>query len=117
MTRKEFLRSIFGGIVSAAAMLAMARCNGNESPEMPGSRSFTSSSSQGHTHSVTLQQSEVQSPPAGGISRSTSSSSGHTHTFTMTQAQLQTVNSGTAVTVTDSLVDGHTHDYVIQKWF
>jgi hypothetical protein len=35
----------------------------------------------------------------------------------MTQAQLQTVNSGTAVTVTDSLVDGHTHDYVIQKWF
>ncbi|MEW5900548.1 MAG: hypothetical protein AB1715_03695 [Acidobacteriota bacterium] len=117
MKRREFLKSVLGGTVGAVAVLATVRCQSNEAPDMPGSRTFTGSSSQGHTHTVTIQRSEVENPPVGGISRSTSSSSGHSHTFAMTQAQLQSVNAGNTVPVTDSLVSGHTHDYVIQKWF
>jgi hypothetical protein len=35
----------------------------------------------------------------------------------MTQAQLQSVNGGSTVSVTDSVVEAHTHTYQIQKWF
>jgi hypothetical protein len=35
----------------------------------------------------------------------------------MTQAELQAVNGGTTVTITDSVVSGHSHSYQIQKWF
>jgi len=83
----------------------------------PCGRDLSSSNVQGHSHSVTLQRSEVENPPGGGISRETSSNSGHSHTFAMTQAELQSVNGGTAVTVTDSSVQGHSHTYQIQKWF
>ena len=35
----------------------------------------------------------------------------------MTQQQLQSVNNGQSVTITDSQVSGHTHNYTITKWF
>jgi hypothetical protein len=117
MTRKEFLKFVPAAAVGGALVLTFANCKSNESTQLPDSKSFVGSTSQSHTHTVTIQRNDVESPPAAGISRSTSTSSGHTHTFTMTQEQLQAVNSGGTVTVTDSLVDGHTHNYVIQKWF
>lgn len=118
MTRKEFLKVSLGGILGGIALFFMERCNGTETPSVPeGGQSFTSTNVDNHTHTVTLARSEVENPPAAGITKATSSSTGHTHSFSMNQAQLQTVNSGTAVQVIDSLVTGHQHHYTISKWF
>jgi hypothetical protein len=35
----------------------------------------------------------------------------------MTQAELQSVNGGSTVPITDSVVEAHSHTYQIKKWF
>jgi len=82
----------------------------------PNSRVFTSTLVGGHTHTITIQKSEIETPPTGGISRQTSST-GHTHTFTMSEVNLTTVKGGTPVVVTTGDTNAHTHDFTIQKWY
>ncbi|MHB8055753.1 MAG: hypothetical protein ACYDH3_10960 [Candidatus Aminicenantales bacterium] len=91
-------------------------CKSPSNPTNPDSKVFTSASTQGHTHTITIQKSEIDNPPAGGISRETSAN-GHTHTFTMSQAELTDVKNGTAVTVTTADTNGHHHEFTIQKWY
>lgn len=121
MTRKDFLKTAFGGFLGSLVYLGLTNCSSPAGPEIPdpdtNQRTFTSSSSQSHTHTVTITRTQVENPPAAGITRTTSSSSGHTHTFSMSQQQLQSVNTGQTVTITDSTADNHTHQYQISKWF
>ncbi len=122
MTRKDFLKTAFGGILGTLFYLGFENCASSTTPETPGGSNtnqkiFTSTSNSGHTHTITIQKSEVESPPAAGITRNVSSSGGHTHSFSMTQSQLQSVNNGGSVEITDSVSDGHTHKYTISKWF
>ena len=126
MTRKEFLEKLAGGVAGGFLIMLGAGCSSDSptSPDTPSDggtgndqESFTSSVAQGHTHSVTVSRSEVENPPSGGITKTTSSGGGHTHSFSMTQQQLTDVNNGQTVTVTDSSVSGHNHDYEISKWF
>lgn len=120
MERRKFLGRVLGGVLVGTAALAGGRCGGggDGGPTTPMTgQTFASSSSEGHTHSVTIQRDEVTSPPSGGISKSTSSSAGHTHAFAMSQAQLQAVNQGMSVQLSDSVVQGHSHNYTITKWF
>ncbi len=120
MRRQNLMRFIFAATAATFVLLSGAGCKSNQSPSTPptsGGQNFTGSVSQDHSHTVTIQRTEVESPPAAGISRQTSSSQAHTHTFTMTQAQLQAVKDGQTIRITDSLVSGHTHEYQIQKWF
>jgi hypothetical protein len=127
MTRKEFLKLGTSGAALGLATLLAARCKSSTTPGPTAtSNTFTSSTVQGHNHTVTVAQNEINSPPSGGISRETSSSAvsygtGHTHTFTMTQTQLTSVMNGTTVTIETSATDGgsgsHTHVFSIAKWF
>jgi hypothetical protein len=123
MKRRDFLRSsAVAGATFGLAVLTQSRCGGGDggSPSGPSdntSRTFVSSSDDGHTHSVTVNRSEVDSPPSGGISRQTTSNSGHTHTFTMTQAQLMSVQGGGTVTTTTTSDAGHTHTVTVSKWY
>ncbi len=119
MTRKDFLKTAFGGFLGALVYLGLTDCSSPTEPEIPDTdqRAFTSSSSSGHTHTVTITRTQIENPPAGGITLTTSSSGGHTHSFSMSQQQLQTVNSGQTVTITDSTVSSHNHQYQISKWF
>jgi hypothetical protein len=121
MKRAEFLKVMGAGTLVALAGSAVTACKSSSTtPSNPDSHTFTStgpSSGPGHTHTITIQKTEVETPPAGGISRETSTN-GHSHTFTMTADQLATVKAGTAVTITtqpDST--GHTHDFQISKWY
>ena len=118
MTRKEFLLAGLAASAGALAALTQSRCSSSTSPPPPTTqRAFTSTNVNGHTHQITIQRAEVQTPPAGGISRQTSSGGGHTHTFTMSQAQLQTCMGGGSVTLNDAVTDLHQHSYTITKWF
>ncbi len=116
MTRKDFLKA---GLAMAAAIPGIMMTQGCSTPTTPSSDSqtFTSSLDQGHTHSVTIQKTEVENPPSGGISRQTSNSGGHTHTLAMTQAELQSVKNGTTVNIVTSNSSGHTHTFAISKWY
>ena len=120
MTRKDFLKTAFGGALGAFVFMGLSSCKSPESPDTPddsSQKAFTSTSNSGHTHRITLNRSDIENPPAAGITRQTSSGSGHTHSFSMSQAQLQSVNNGNSVNITDSVSSGHSHTYTIQKWF
>jgi len=121
MRRQEFLKSVLIYSLGGVLFFRETACKGSTTPSSSGSstdsKSFTSSVDQGHSHTVSLSKTEVQSPPAAGISRQTSSSSGHTHTFAMSQDQLSSVNSGGTVVITTSTDSGHSHTFTIQKWF
>lgn len=119
MNRKLFLKWSLAGLAAFAVLALWPGCGGSSSSTPPPTTggTFTSSNVQSHTHTVTLNQSEVESPPGAGISRQTSTSVYHSHLFVMTQAELQSVNSGNTVTITTSVVSGHSHTFDIKKWF
>ena len=119
MTRKDFLKSAVFGAVGGWLLFKQTACKSSPTtPTTPGtSRDFSSTSEQSHSHTVTVQKSEIDTPPAAGISRNTSSSSGHTHPFAMTQTQIQSVQGGTSAIVTTSTDSGHSHNFTISKWF
>jgi hypothetical protein len=120
MTRKDFLKTAFGGALGMLVFTGLNSCKSPESPDMTddsSQKTFTSTSNSGHTHRITLNRSEIENPPANGITRSTTSASGYSHTFSMSQAQLQSVNTGNKVNITDSLSSGHSHSYTLEKWF
>ena len=121
MTRKDFFKTLGGGAAGGILIMLGIGCKG-DNPTSPGTpsgdqRSFSSTTAQGHTHSVTITRSEIESPPQGGITKTTTSGGGHTHSVSMTQQQLSDVRAGQTVTVTDTNVSGHTHDYQISRWF
>jgi len=116
MTRKEFLKKGAMGLALIPGVALLSRCKSPASPTpTTDSHVFTSNSSSGHSHSITIQKSEVETP--AGISRETSASSGHTHTLTMTADQLNTVKGGTAVSVDTAVSGTHFHTFVVQKWY
>ena len=121
MIQKRFLAVIAGPAFLALLALGFSSCSGSTSPTTPGtSRTFVSTSNNSHTHSVTLNRTEVENPPAAGVSKTTSSDSAHTHSFVMTQAELTAVNGGGSVTVTTGNSDvggAHTHNVTVTKWF
>jgi hypothetical protein len=119
MTRKEFLKTTIGGVTAAMFAWRSAGCKSSSSttPPNPDDRAFSSSIVEGHSHSVTVRRTDVETPPANGVNYTSTSNSGHTHTVTLTQAQLQDLKNGTAVSVTDSLSSGHSHQYQITKWY
>lgn len=118
MKRRDFLSAGLAGTLGVIAVLSQSKCGGTTAPDDPTvQKTFTSTSDSGHTHTITIQRTEVQNPPGAGITRSTSSASGHTHSFSMTQAQLQSVNGGGSVVITTSVADLHDHTFTITKWF
>jgi len=118
MKRRKFLSGTLMGIIGVIAGLSQWRCKSPMSPSDPNEeKTFRSSYDDGHTHTITIKKTEIQNPPASGISRSTSSDSYHSHTFTMSQAELQMVNSGVSVSVKTGVSSGHTHTFTVTKWF
>lgn len=114
-------RTLVGLVALALYGAFMGACSNSTTPPPAGdSHTFTSTSVNSHTHSVTLAKADVQTPPMAGISGTTTSNSAHTHSFAMTQAELDTVDGGGSVTVTTGSSDvtgAHTHQFTITKWF
>jgi hypothetical protein len=119
MSLKRFLAVAAGAAFLALLVFGVTGCSDSTTPGGT-SQTFTSTTSNAHSHTVVIQKTEVETPPVAGISKTTSSVSAHTHTFDMTEAQLTTVMGGTGVTVTTGSNDtggAHTHDFSITKWF
>ncbi len=104
-------------ILIGALLLSCGSSNNNPvRPPTTDSKQFTSTVVAGHSHRITIQKSELETPPSGGISRTTTSDGGHTHSFAMSEAQLTAAKTGPVVITTGS-ASGHTHDFTIQKWY
>jgi hypothetical protein len=118
MKRKDFWAIGVLGLLGLFLTLGGAACSSSTTPSnTTTSQTFTSTSVQSHTHTVTIQKTEVDSPPSGGISRQTSTSGGHSHTFTMTQDQLNSVKNGASVQIETSVDSSHSHSFTIAKWY
>jgi hypothetical protein len=118
MTRKHILRWSLLGAMAAFLILAGPACKSSTTADNPlTEKSFISTSSQSHTHGVTLWRNEIENPPAAGMARATSLVNSHIHTFAMSQDQLQSVKNGAKVDIETSFDSGHSHTFTIQKWF
>ena len=67
----------------------------------------------GHTHSVTIPASALNSTTAMTFNTSSAGSPAHMHSVTLETAQLTTLKGGSSVTVTSSVADQHTHMFMV----
>ncbi len=67
----------------------------------------------GHDHDFTIQNSDLSTPPAAGVSGNSSpyDDDQHVHTVSITQAQLQMIQAGQTVSITSGSTLGHTHTF------
>jgi hypothetical protein len=109
--RRDFLVTLILVPVGAKLAGCNAYGDGGSGGSCDGIES-TSTVASGHTHTVCVPQSDLDSPPVAGRTYTTSSV-GHTHTVTLSQADLGEIAAGGAVMVTTSLSNGHAHEFTI----
>jgi len=130
-TRRQFLCSALEAISGASVTLLLAPlvggCGSDDgstpstttSPTVPScdGAGDTSSSTLGHTHTVCVPLSDLDSPPARGQTYATSGAAtdGHVHQITLTQEQLTVIAAGRSVGVTTTVVESHTHDFSLHE--
>jgi uncharacterized lipoprotein YajG len=118
MRRKHILESGILGVLAAILIVAGSACKSSTTAvNPPEEKSFISSSSQSHTHSVQVTRLAIESTPADGYSHATSLVNSHVHTFTLSQSQLQSLKGGATLNIDTSTDSGHFHTFTIQKWF
>jgi hypothetical protein len=113
MTRKEFLRSIAGAGVGAAAVAAVAGCSDDgEGPAdaPPPSCTMDGTSAEianNHGHTMSVPKEDV----VAGAEKTyqIQGTSGHPHTVVVTAAMFTMLQNNTRVMVTSSNDAGHTH--------
>lgn len=85
-------------------------------PQGYESQSFESTLEVDHTHTLLVQTSDIDQPPAGGVTYTTAMALEHTHQVTLTQVQLKTLAAGNTVTVQTTvspLPEPHSHEYTL----
>jgi hypothetical protein len=98
--------------------LIAASCGSPESTVPTYStKTFTSTTVDGHSHTATLSRSDIQARPDAGVSVTTTSVNGHTHTLALTKAQCESINNSISVTVATSTTNGHAHEFSIANWW
>jgi hypothetical protein len=68
-----------------------------------------------HSHTFGIEGAAFSSPPAAGVSGSTSSDEGHMHSVTVAMTDLQNVQNGQTVKITTAASGGHTHVLTLVK--
>jgi hypothetical protein len=114
MKRREFLvRATIGG-VSVPLLVSQIGCGDDEEGPGPGpggGTEFVSGQASGHTHSITIADSELE---AGNTRTYTSTSVGHTHTVTISDTDFDQLKRGCRISKPSSQSDGHTHTWEIR---
>lgn len=104
--------------MAVPAVLTLTACGdddggGGGGADAAAATSFMSASVGGdHTHSLTVQCSDLSS--SNDVTYTASSGGGHSHSVTITAADLATINGGGTATVMISDL-GHTHTWMISK--
>jgi hypothetical protein len=116
MKRRVFIIEAGKAFPAVAGALYVIGCHSSTTgPSAVADISSVSSVSNSHTHTAGVPASDQLHPAV--TTYTSSSTSGHDHMVTLTVAQLSTLASGGSVTVTstNSTVTGsHTHDFTFQ---
>lgn len=116
MERREFLVRIGQSAITLPFVLQAIGCGDEDDPVAPSDPSVgfnvTSSSTSGHTHSVTF---ECQALNGGTGNFGSSSSSGHTHSISLSADEMIRILNGETISVASSLNGGHRHNWNVQK--
>ena len=127
LNRREFLTTAAGGFVTLLLTPILSACGSDSSPSTSTTTNptnptcdgagETSSVTLGHTHTLCVPRSDLDNPPVAGATYTTgpAATDGHQHQVVMTQAQLMLVSQGQTVNVMTTTIEGHTHDFAVQK--
>lgn len=80
----------------------------------PDSITVNSSSSSGHTHSVSVLLSDIDNPPTMERTITTSRNSSHTHRITLTENDFVKLANMETITKTSTTDDSHSHTFSIK---
>jgi len=118
MRRVRFVTGVFCIILLGAIAYFTAGCKSPES-DVPtyDTKTFTSTTVDGHYHTATLTRADIQARPDAGVTVTTTNVSGHTHTLHLTKAQCESINNSISVTVSTSTDSGHSHEFSIANWW
>ena len=119
MERKQFLIYVTGAMGLSPLLLTQIACDdpyGDGGSAEGDKDNFTVASSvdSGHSHTVKISYSEVNSPPSTDQPLQTSSSGGHTHSITLTTSDYQQLQDGQQITKTSTSNNGHKHTFMIE---
>jgi hypothetical protein len=76
---------------------------------------YTSSEVSAHNHTFMMDDASIAAPPAAGVSGTTSTTAGHSHSVSVSSAQLQQVAAGQSVVIASGSASGHTHVFTFVK--
>lgn len=113
MTRKEFLRSVVGVGVGAAALAACGDDGG--STTVDAARECTTPTNQigsNHGHTLTVTFAEVDAGMAKTYD--ITGSADHSHNLSISAAQMAQIKSGQTLNITSTSGSAHTHTVTIQ---
>jgi hypothetical protein len=110
MNRRLFLERL----ASLLSVFIANRCGLHQTPS--ADRTFTSTQTEGHDHSVTIPLDTLTAPPQSGHTLTTTMAFSHTHTLTLSQEQLINIYNGYAVSKeTDASSHSHTFLLVLKE--
>lgn len=110
-TRRDFLSSATVTLLMiplaacSSPSMGGGTCNGTLS---------TSTVTSMHTHTLCVLATDLSAPPPS-VTYTSSTTSGHSHDVTLSMQQLQMIQNGQSVTVTSAVTESHTHDFMIMK--
>lgn len=124
MKRRTFIVKA-GALFSLPLIITEIGCSDDEPDSSTGpaenraeSFSTTSTVNDSHSHTITIQFVNVDSPPLDGNTVTSSENSNHTHTIVLTQKQFQQLADGETLTVVSSSSSGdyspHSHSFSIK---
>ena len=121
MKRRAFIVKA-GALFSLPLIITEIGCDvygGSDDPTSPASSdadsiTVNSSSSSGHTHSVTVYRTDVDIPPTMELTITTSRNSSHTHTITLTENDFVRLANMETVMVISTTNSSHFHTFSIK---
>lgn len=119
MTRKEFLRSIAGVGMGAAAVAGLAGCGGDDGGDPPADAAQKSCTANGTTAAIGANHGHTMTVPSADVvagaekTYQIQGSSGHPHTVVVTAAMFTMLQNNTMAMATSSTDAGHSHPITI----
>lgn len=114
LTRRRFLNETVVLILIPITAACSNDGNMNDEGSCDGAGA-TSSIDAGHSHFVCVAGKDLANPPSGGARYTTSNEQGHTHEIEVSAEDLGTIGGGGTVTVQATVVQGHSHTFMLSN--
>ncbi len=112
MNRREMLVRLIS-LLGLSGTQILVSCQSSQSGGSATGTDLTATSSDsGHTHQFTITAAELASPLS--LLRDDSTTQGHSHLVTLSLQDVTTIATGSAVVITSAVISGHSHSYTFQ---